>query len=161
MIVKDKFPHDHSSNADGGQLDFTTAFDATTKTKFITISGCAFVSPAPETDDIDYDGSDATNSTGGDISLYASVTLPTGAIITACKVYGSSGGDDWYLYRRILNNTAAAELMGSDAINSTDSTISNGTISGSYRYWVQVDLSATRTVRGILITYTVTADNQG
>ena len=152
--------HDHSVAANAGTLNFTTCFDATTKTRYLAVHSSDF---------------QFSDDTGGRLQVYnednsninaatnavAPVNLPHGAIVTAAVVYGGDATNTWQLERHTLPGGVTSGLANAN-VNTIDNTITNATIDNStYAYSFEVVRGANDSISGGRVTYTITADNQG
>jgi len=92
----------------------------------------------------------------GDEFVLCPVNLPNGALITACKVFGSDISNVWYLYRRKLDRTTAETEMASANVNTEDTTITEATIDNiNYCYWIEVYIGNGDDIYGARVTYTL------
>jgi len=89
-------------------------------------------------------------------SVYASATLPHGALILAAVVYGSATDETWALKREPIAGGAGATLGGAN-IDTEDTSIDNATVDNSaYSYYFDTSsLDTNDVIDGARITYTL------
>ena len=119
--------------------------------------GTAFKAQNPDVDDILYATSNhKLQTTGAGIRLFAPISLPHGAVITAAIVYSASTTEDWYLTETNLSSSATA-TNATASLGTEDKSISNATIDNSTKaYGFVIDpMDAGDVIDGARITYTI------
>ena len=113
---------------------------------------------------------DATNSdtfyTGGRYDIVgaavglAHVSLPNGAVVTGCVVYGNDATETWTLYRALISAGETTGTLATENFNTEDTTISNATIDNTtYSYFIKTSaLNSTDEIDGARIKYTTDYD---
>jgi hypothetical protein len=113
--------------------------------------------PGREDDDVEYDDNRNQFTWGagaGSTQATVNVTLPNGAIISECVVYGTDTALTWTLYRDLITLGGSATVMASALIGTADTTITNATIDNAlYSYWITVTGLTSDTLYGGKITF--------
>ena len=150
------------STSDGIDINAGSVISLTNKTSYWTCPGAAFINLTRDMDGLEIDHSNGVSQILGigGVSLTAPIKLPNEAIVTACIVYGNAGatGETWTL-NRINITTGNDDVMGGANIGTADTSITNGTISSGYSYFIQTSsLDDGDTIWGTKITYTTDYD---
>ncbi len=133
----------------------------TNKTSYYSIPGNAFLPQNPDTDQVSY-GTNKVTANADNISFHAVITLPQGAIVTACIVYGNAAAsaEIWDLAWIPLDGTARG-IMANTNFNTEDTTITNNApINNQIRSYLisTTSLDTNDIIYGVRITYTTDYD---
>lgn len=127
-------------------------------TLYYSLPGVSFTTDKPDVDDITMASSGYIRIDAGTPGLRVGISLPHGATVTGCIVYGNAAATDtdWYLYR-VAHDSVSSDLMATAAIDTEDTSISDAVIdNGSYVYLITTgSLAANDQVYGLRITYTI------
>lgn len=122
-------------------------------------AGLGFSGTNPDTDSLHYTATNGTLTVDGTgVTLVCPVEIPDGATIVSAVVHGQAAGESWSLIRGILSDTSTGLVtMGTQSIDSTDSTIQSAVVDNSmYRYWfATTSLDATDTIEDARILFTI------
>ncbi len=128
-----------------------------TGTRYLSISPAAFISQYPYVNNIIISVSIIRAGANG-VVLHAPVSLPHGAVVIACEVYGNAAAsaEEWYLRRSPLVDGSTV-TMATANINTEDTTISYATIdNANYIYGLTTSSMDTNDdIYGARIIYTI------
>lgn len=151
------------TSATGAELNTLTGGGETTLhshavsgsgTQYLSIPGVAFVAKVDAEDySLTVNGSYDCNSSQ---TLFTPIYLPHGASLSAVVFYGNDSGEAWEFIRTQIQLDSGAGVIASANINSTDTSISGGTINNNtYKYYIRiVTLDSNDIIYGGRITYT-------
>lgn len=150
--------HEINGDVDMGGFKF---INEEVKTYYYSISPQNFHGTSENEAGVIYgiDGEDGIAVDGAYTPYFCSpVSLPNGAVVTKCVVYGNAGtaNSSWRLDRATLASSSSSN-MATAFVGTEDTTITNPTIDNStyvYRIWVY-DLVNTDVIYGARITYTL------
>jgi len=127
-------------------------------TMYWTCDGAHFDTLSPDVDDITKTTTSRLRANVDGITLIAHVSLPHGATVTGCKVYGNvAASDETWILRKITLTTTAGSSMATAAINTEDTTIGSAIINNElYAYTLYTtSIDINDEIWGARITYTL------
>lgn len=127
------------------------------KTSYWSCVGINFIPIHPDIDDVEY-GYAHVAVQSGTVYFRAPVSLPNGAIVTGVVVWGETGKH--YFLQRSTIATGITSIMGTDVMDTEDTSIINATIDNStYCYVLTTDeISSGEGILGARISYTTYYD---
>ena len=132
------------------------------KTSYLSISPVEFSAVEPD-NDLTNKGDSSNQALQNDVTFYAGVNLPHGAVVTGVILYGNAGAaadpGNW-TFRRNAHDAGGTDAMASARIDVEDTSISNATIDNeNYTYTIfSPSLDTNDRIHGARITYTTDYD---
>ncbi len=140
-----------------GQGDVRETATAVVGTSYLSIPPTSFRSNDPDVDDVRVQGRTFTSNVEN-LTFWAPVILPHGAVVTAVIVYGNTAAEaiTWQLRREILGE-ATLVTMATAVINTEDTSITSPIIDNSlYSYSILCsNVDTSDAIEGVRITYTI------
>ena len=127
-------------------------------THFYNVTAAAFIPKNPDIDNINYDPDEAfLRVTVGNVSVMANITLPEGATIISCVVFGNgtAATKTWRLSRNKLSASIDIDSIANANVNTKDATAINATIDNeNFGYFIAIqELPTASNIFGAIIEY--------
>ena len=121
-------------NITTGATEYCTVADLLkpTKTYYWTCDGTHFNTRSPDIDDLIKASTGLLRADQDNITAVAHIDLPDGALITGAIIYGNAAaGDETFTLRRVKLSDNAGYTMGTENINTEQTTIGNARVDNS------------------------------